>query len=275
MGHTPGQVINRTLRSYELVREMRLCIYLPPLYGSFSMRYPVLYLLHPWGADECFWAEQLRIHEAADHLIHAGALPPFIAVMPQGDKSFFIDAAQPGGDFTPITRLDPTHFAGALEGCGDYGSFLLNDVIPFIEGEYTTRSNRGGRAIAGVEMGAAGAAVLAFSHPALFSTVGIHSPTLFSNEHLGPPWIFGLGDESSFAPRDPLHLARELNGHVKPRILVDSAQDDDSYLDTHTLHVALDVRKITHTYRTHPGRSTPGHWREHLAEYLGFYAAGW
>jgi enterochelin esterase-like enzyme len=76
---TRGQVKELTLHSMALCKPMRLNVYLPPHYGDFSMQYPVVYLLHPWGADERYWTEDLRLHETADHLIHAGALPPFIA----------------------------------------------------------------------------------------------------------------------------------------------------------------------------------------------------
>ena len=63
-------------------RPMRLHVYLPPRYGEFAMRYPVVYLLHPWGADEHYWTEQLGLPAVADRLIHAGAVPPFIAAIP-------------------------------------------------------------------------------------------------------------------------------------------------------------------------------------------------
>ena len=81
-----------TLHSRALYREMRMHLYLPPAYDKTALHYPVIYLLHPWGKDEHFWTEALQVHQVADHLIQAGAIPPFIAVMPQGDKSFFINA---------------------------------------------------------------------------------------------------------------------------------------------------------------------------------------
>jgi len=275
MSTSTGQLLDQSLRSRALVRDMRLHIYLPPLYGQFELRYPVLYLLHPWGEDEHYWAQALDLAHSADHLIHAGAVPPFVAVMPQGDKSFFLDAADPGGDFTPMMRLDPQYFAGALEGYGDYGSYLIHDVIPFVEKELLVRGSRASRAVAGVEMGATGAAALAFTHPDMFCAVGIHSPLLFSKTRLGPPWIFGLSDDASFAPRSPLHLARHLAPSVPPRIYLDCTQADESAEEVHALHIALDVRKIPHTYQRWDGDGGPAAWQTHLAEYLGFYAAGW
>lgn len=264
-----------TITSKVLNKTMRLRIYLPPLYGQFKMRYPVVYLLHPWGENEDYWLDWLRLHEIADHLIDAGALPPFIAIMPQGDKSFFIDAANPGGDYSPILRLDPEHFDGALEGYGDYGSYIMEDVISTVERAYQTRTDSAGRVIAGVSMGGTGAGVLAFTHPQRFGAVGIHSPTLFTVEQLGPPWIFGLGDEAAFAERDPVHLAQHLDPTSGLRIYIDCGHDDEMAGPAAALHGALSGCGIQHIYISRPGQHDGTYWKAHLAEYLGFYAAGW
>lgn len=275
MAASAGSLIDCVLHSRALCRFMRLHLYLPPGYDEGHGHYPVVYLLHPWGEDEHYWTAVLRVHEVADRLIAAGTLPPFIAAMPQGDKSFFINAADPGGDFSMVQRLDPDFFAGALEGYGDYGDYVLEDVIPYVERTFRARRGRSARAIAGISMGGTGAAVLAFTHPQMFSAVGIHSPALFSDQRLGPPWIFGLGDEEAFAERDPVHLARRLKPHISPRILLDCGQQDEFMLSVEELRWTLIERSIHHTFITGPGGHSPDYWQAHLAEYLGFYAAGW
>jgi len=277
--HTSERLVDLTIHSRALIRTMRLHVYLPPGYADTSMRYPVVYLLHPWGQDERYWTRFLRVHEAADHLVEAGALPPFIAAMPQGDKSFFINAEDPGGDFSPVVRLDPEHFAGALDGYGDYGDYVLEDLIPAVEREFRVIASRSARTIAGVSMGGTGAAVLAFQRPDLFGAVGIHSPALFTDEQLGPPWIFGLGDEAAFARRSPVHLARHLDPSSNLRIYLDCGQQDEFAAPALALHEALSARGVPHTYVSreggHTGGHTGGYWRAHLARYLGFYTAGW
>ncbi len=275
MSPDAGSLVDRTLHSRALCRLMRLHLYLPPGYDKRHGRYPVVYLLHPWGEDEHYWTAVLQLHKVADRLIVVGALPPFIAAMPQGDKSFFINAADPGGDFSMVQRLDPDFFAGAMEGYGDYGDYLLEDVIPYVERTFRVRCERSARVIAGISMGGTGAAVLAFTHPHLFGAVGIHSPALFSQRQLGPPWIFGLGDERAFAERDPVHLARRLDGRTSPRILLDCGQQDEFALSVEELRWTLIERDIPHTYLTGIGGHSPDYWQAHLAEYLGFYAAGW
>jgi enterochelin esterase-like enzyme len=270
-----GRLEDHTIRSRALARPMRLHVYLPPRYGEFTMRYPVVYLLHPWGMDERYWTERLGLPKVADRLIHAGAVPPFIAVMPQGDKSFFVNAEDKGGDYSLIVRLDPEFFEGALEGYGDYGDYLLGDVIPFAERLYAARSDRAGRVIAGTSMGGAGGGVLAFTHPEVFGAVGIHSPTLFGAGRLGPPWIFGLGDEDAFARLDPIQLAGGLRPTDGLRIYLDCGQEDDLCGLVDDLHYALAGGGIEHVYYVRPGGHNGDYWRAHLAEYIGFYAAGW
>lgn len=274
--HEPGgRLTNLTFHSLALLKPMRLHVYLPPGYHTESRLYPVVYLLHPWGEDELFWTKTLRLHTIADHLIQVGTLPPFIAVMPQGDKSFFVNAEDAGGDFSLMLQLDPDFFAGAMEGYGDYGDYVLDDVIPLVEHRLKVQARRPHRVIAGIGMGAAGAAVLAFTHPHVFSAVGIHSPVLFDGERLGPPWIFGLGDPLAFAERDPIQLARRLDPADQPRIYLDCGRQDEHNDPVQELHRALLLRNVAHVYERRRGDHTQEYWRTHLAEYLGFYAAGW
>src|SRR5574341_410310 len=269
-----GQLREQTIHSRALARWMRLCVYLPPRYRDSTSRYPVVYLLHPWGPDERFWADALQLHEVADHLIEAGAIPPFVAVMPQGDKSYFINAANPGGDFSAIVRLDPGMFEGALEGYGDYGDYVLNDVLPAAERTYGVRADRPGRVIAGIGMGATGAAALAFTHPDVFGAVGIHSPALWAR-HSGPPWIFGLGDSDALAERNPTSLARRLPRRSGLRIFFDSGYDDEDAERVSELNHTLLERGIQHNFAASPGESGLDYWTARLPEYIGFYAAGW
>jgi enterochelin esterase-like enzyme len=277
MAASTGYVEDRDIYSRALCRSMRLHLYMPPGYDEFSMRYPVVYLLHPWGEDERYWTAVLRLHEVADRLINAGTVPPFLGVMPQGDKSFFVNAEDPGGDFGMIVELAPDFYEGALDGYGDYGDYVLGDVIPNVERLYRTRAGRAGRAIGGLGMGGSGAAVLAFTHPQVFGAVGIHGPMLFSEGQLGPPWIFGFGDADAFARRDPVHLAGWLKRGDGLRIYIDCGADGEGVSSALTadLHYALVGRDIPHTYLCRPGGHDADYWRANLAQYLGFYVAGW
>ncbi len=269
-----GSIVHTAVYCRRLMRRLKVDVYLPPYYDETRMRYPVVYLLHPWGADQAFWHQALGLRETADSLALVGAVPPFIAVMPQGDRSYFIDAADRDERYRFLMDFNPQRFAGALEGCGQYGSFIMEDLVPFIEKTFRVRSGWRGRAIGGIGMGGTGAAVIAFSGRDRFLAVGLHSPDLFDEEHPPLPWIFGLPHQDDYASRDPIVLARALDGEHAPQIYLDTGYQDDTYLQVNALHIALDVRGIPHAYSRHPGRMDIAAWREKLPHYLGFYTVG-
>ncbi|MCC6905817.1 MAG: esterase family protein, partial [Anaerolineae bacterium] len=58
-------------------------------------------------------------------------------------------------------------------------------------------------------------------------------------------------------------------------IYLDCGLDDERAWRAADLHAALKARHIPHTYTCRPGQYGPDYWRANLAEYIGFYAAGW
>jgi len=213
-------------------------IYLPPCYDQTDRRYPVLYLLHGWPYDESHW-DNLGADEAADAGIGAGTLPPFIIVLPGGTERLFINTC--GGD-------------GSFEGQ------IVNDLIPYVDGTYRTRTGREGRAIGGVSRGGVWALEIGFRHPDLFAAVGAHSPALSVN--LAPPAY------------DPFYLLRG-PGVAALRIYLDAGDADWAREGTQALHEALDEQGIAHEFIVHPGGHENGLWAANVTKYLAFYAAGW
>lgn len=273
-------------RSAILGRAMRFQVYTPPGYEKDDASYPVLYLLHRWGADERQWTDRLHVHEVADRLISCGELPPFLIVMPQGHKSFFLNAAAPHGDYSALQESEPELLDGALAGCGNYEDYFLEEVIPHVEAAYRVLTDRKHRAIGGVSMGGHGALTLALRHPDLFGAAGAHSPTLF-DESFYPPWLFG--DAAGFAERDPAHLAANLSPHspsligegkrerlIAPlRLYLDCGCDDELVPRIEALHHTFLAHGLAHEYHLQPGDHSPNYWQRHIEEYLRFYTAEW
>ena len=105
-------------------------------------RYPVLYLQHGMGEGETSWALQGKMQHIVDNSIAKGEAVPMIVVMESGD----IKA--------------PFNFAGGgsnEQGRSQYGAsfypVLLNDLIPYIDQNFRTKSDRENRAMAGLSWG--------------------------------------------------------------------------------------------------------------------------
>ena len=105
-------------------------------------RYPVLYLQHGMGEGETSWALQGKMQHIMDNSIAKGEAVPMIVVMESGD----IKA--------------PFNFAGGgsnEQGRSQYGAsfypVLLNDLIPYIDQNFRTKSDRENRAMAGLSWG--------------------------------------------------------------------------------------------------------------------------
>lgn len=253
-------------------------IVLPPGYDpNASKVYPVLYFLHPWGLHPDYIIRKLRLSEHLAAEIHRQAIPPMVVVLPEGRKSFYLNAADPPGqDWTDVIQQDPAFFRNALSQYGDYGDYLLNEVIPLCQNRYAIRRDRAGQAIGGISQGRAAAAVHAFRDPERFGAVGIHSPALFPGtpERAGPPWIFGLEAES-FRVRNPADVARQLAPEGAPRVYLDCGESDPMIDEVRKLNAALEARGIRHSYAVEPGYHNKTYWEPRIPRYLRFYAAEW
>lgn len=273
-----GAVQDVRIDSRALGRAMTLKIVLPPGYDPLAAAaYPVLYFLHPWGLSPRYIADKLRIHEHLYAGVETGTLPPMVIALPAGDKSFYVNADDPPGyDWPRLLDMENDFFRDALNQYGQYGDYLLGEVIPAVEQQYRVRTDRPGRAIGGISMGGAAAAVHAFRDPSRFCAVGIHSPALFMGppEQSGPPWIFGM-TRDRFATYNPADLAAGVSPVAQPRIYLDVGDQDLMVERVVHLHDALDVAGLAHMYYLRPGGHNKTYWEPHMPEYLAFYSAGW
>ena len=102
-------------------------------------RYPVLYLQHGMGEGETSWAIQGKMQHIMDNAIASGEAVPMIVVMESGD----IKGPFGGG----------SNQAGRSEYGASFYPVLLNDLIPYIDQNFRTKSDRENRAMAGLSWG--------------------------------------------------------------------------------------------------------------------------
>ncbi|WP_310551841.1 alpha/beta hydrolase [Paenibacillus glufosinatiresistens] len=115
-------------------------VYTPPGYSDHSAC-SVLYLLHGIGGDEEEWSTFGSLRVILDNLYADQTIHPMIVVCPNG-RAMPDDRAQ--GDLFEADKLE------AFER---FEYDLLQDLIPYIEENFTVLSDRRHRAIAGLSMG--------------------------------------------------------------------------------------------------------------------------
>jgi S-formylglutathione hydrolase FrmB len=234
---------------------------------------PVLWLLHGGFGSSADWTTAGDAEALTDGL-------PMIVVMPD---------AGTGGWYADWWR-------GTPEGPQRWETFHLDELRPFIEARYQTRTDRGGRAIAGLSMGGFGAMSYAARHPDLFGfaasfsgAVDLLHPgisavvTISPLAHQGLPGdVFGprVVEESRWRAHNPVDLASNLRG-VEMQLRTGNGQPGGAHgggfdpqemgvsQATATLHARLDALGIPHLYDDYgPGAHTWPYWRDDLAATL-------
>lgn len=141
----------------------RMHVYTPPGYEHENRNYPVLYLLHGGGDTDDSWPTVGRAGPILDNLIAEHRAVPMIVVMPAGHVS---------RDFQLRTGQNTM-------GHDKFNEDLTGSVIPFMDKNYRTVSNRDHRAIAGLSMGGLQTLDVSLSRSDLFAYVGVFSSGWF------------------------------------------------------------------------------------------------
>ena len=133
-----------------------LAVYLPESYDTSSTRFRVAYYLHGAGGNERVWTERIALDSLADSLHQAG-LGDVILVMPDGDAGYWTDWAEPDGYWASCLR-DPQRIrpeeptATYCVRHGRYETYLVSEVVPFVDSAYRTLRDRRHRGIGGFSM---------------------------------------------------------------------------------------------------------------------------
>jgi enterochelin esterase-like enzyme len=179
--------------------ERGIRIYLPPGYfESPKGSYPVVYLLHGYGADinrsiVCSRKDLrqsynilLRIafrktitrfltFEDLDEVILRGELPPFILVQPDGSlhlSNIFGVKGLDGRANSKGSLYTDSPFSG------DYTTYIFEDVVRYVDDRYPTICEKSGRALMGASMGGYGALLGGILYPGSFEAIVALSPSI-------------------------------------------------------------------------------------------------
>jgi enterochelin esterase-like enzyme len=173
-----GNVLIKNYYSKTADSWRHIYVYTPPGYDkNTSTRYPVLYLQHGGGEDERVWIEMGRTNLILDNLLAQGRVKPMIVVMETsavgnpGGPPPSRPAAPPSGA-APARRPG---FLGFAAGGGAYGKLMINDLIPWVDSNFRTLTDKDHRAMAGLSMGGFMTAAVTMSNLDKFSYIGLFS----------------------------------------------------------------------------------------------------
>ena len=210
--------------------------------------YPVLYLLHGLSDDHTIWHRRTRIEWYVREL-------PLAVVMPDGGRSFYCDAVN-----------GPA-----------YESYIIKDVINFIDTHFNTQAERSGRVIEGLSMGGYGALKLGLKFPDLFCSVVSHSGGVAAGHKLRTDALSAemaliYGDNPIGGKDDLWAIADRVPKEKLPAIRIDCGLDDFLLDDNRAFHEHLKKLEIAHEYEVFPGEHNWDYWDTHVQEGLKFHA---
>ena len=246
-----GQI--RQVRYYSNITEAwrRAFVYTPAGYDTnISERYPVMYLQHGGGEDETGWWNQGKMDAILDNLIAEGKAKPMIVVM---DNGYAID---PDNN----KRQSGQGLRGLFQN-KTLENVFIQEIIPMIDKEFRTISDRDHRAMAGLSMGGFQSFQIAMSNIDKFAYVGgfsggglIQQDNEFSKMYNGV-WA----DVNAF--------------NQKMKVIYLSIGTDEPanmYQTVNSFHKEMEKTGIKHVYYESPGTSHEWlTWRRSLYQFAG------
>jgi len=193
----------------------RIYIYCPPGYDKdVQKKYPVLYIQHGGGEDQRGWAQQGLTDVILDNLIAEGKAKPMIVVSETS-------AARKPGEPLPQPRSAPAPAPSILLGPSNqpavgtpppaprprmnfsfdtYKEVMLNDLIPFIDGNFRTLTDGANRAMAGLSMGGMVTTSVTLTNLDKFAYIGCFSggPRITPKDTLSKVYNGAFADPANF-----------------------------------------------------------------------------
>ena len=198
-------------------------VYLPPTYGQSikgkKERFPVLYLQHGWGENETSWPVQGKAGLIMDNLIADGKIKPFIIVMAYGLTNDF--------KFGNIGKFDAKEFE----------TLLVDELVPYIDKNCLTKSDKWNRAMAGLSMGGMETKLITLRRPEIFGYWGLLSGGTYMPEDIKDPKAVKYIFEGCGSKENPAGINKSVNS------LKAAGYNAEAYISEGTAHEFLTWRR--------------------------------
>ena len=255
-----GKLVPRSMPLSPLLkRKITTWVYLPPGYERLNLRYPVVYVMHgmPCEVRDCFVKGQ--IHNAAEELILKRKIKPVILVGWDGQG--------------PSGPNDITDFLDRADGSWPMESFMVQELVPYIDRTYRTIARPEARALCGVSAGGYAAVNLMFKHPDVWKIGASHSG-FFDPSDDADNITEILGPKGSlWAANDPMKTLAQISPAQNLHLYADTGQGDPLSAEFSQFCAQLQSEKIDHECHVFPGRHTWEYWSTHFYDSLQFLDA--
>ena len=152
----------------------------------------------------------------------------------------------------PFGHAVPFGGRGPVNNTDLYEKYIVNDVMPLVQGKYRVKAGRENRAIAGLSMGGGQSLAIGFRHLDLFGSIGAFSAAI--------PGDF----EKEFGAA--LEKPKETNAKLKVFWFACGKQDS-LFARSQNFSDMLDKHQIKHTFRPSEGAHVYKVWRSYLTEF--------
>lgn len=230
---------------------MKVTVITPDSAAMPGTRFPVVYLLNGHGGDYTSWTTNTDpgLGRYADQY-------GMVLVMPDGRDSWYWDSPS-----NPKMQME---------------SFIVKDLVPYIDANFPTMPERGMRAVTGLSMGGHGALYLAARHPEVFGNAGSMSGGVDIRpfpKSWGMAKLLGKTLEEDPALWDS-HTVATLIPQLKEaklNITFDCGKDDFFAKVNDKLHADMLAADIPHDYTVRPGNHSHKYWANSILYHLLFF----
>lgn len=250
------------IASAAMNKTYKAAIAFPDAYAKSKKNFPVLYLLHGGYGHFNDWLlktpDKMLVRNLADQY-------NIIIVMPEGESfSYYVDSP--------------------VDANSKFETYIIKEVIPFIDNKYRTVKDKKGRVITGLSMGGYGSLYLSARHPELFAAAGSMSGALDPNMST---WkldkvrfdgltkmldgILGPFDVDKYLQYSVVNMADQIRRNGLP-IVMDIGVDDFLLEPNRELHRRLVYNHTPHDYTERPGGHTWEFWQDALPSHLLFFS---
>ena len=166
--------LHKSFHSAILKNDRDIIVYLPPGYDADTKkRHPVFYMGDGQnifdGATSFIPGQEWRVDEVAQSLIQAGKIEPLIVV------GIYNAGAERVNEYT--AAQDQKYKAGGKADL--YGRFLVEEVKPFIDRTYRTKTAAKNTGLGGSSLGGLISLYLGLKYPVVFTRIAVVSPSVW------------------------------------------------------------------------------------------------